>query len=82
MPLRAQIVDNNFSVSLSALWLDKMGMIRRLVPLAVFNTVVLLIRWELGSIPKRSRKNLKSGFPARSRLTGGQAGIPKRSRKI
>jgi len=32
-----------------------MGMIRRLVPLAVFNTVVLVINGELGSIPKRSR---------------------------
>jgi hypothetical protein len=48
-----------------------MGMIRRLVPLAVFNTVVLVINGELGSIPKRSRKNLKSGFLSRSRLTGG-----------
>jgi hypothetical protein len=33
-----------------------MGMIRWLVPLAVFNTVVLLIKQELGSIPRRSRK--------------------------
>jgi hypothetical protein len=35
-----------------------MGMIRRLVPLAVFNTVVPVINGELGSIPKRSRKKI------------------------
>jgi hypothetical protein len=36
-----------------------MGMIGWLVPLAVFNTVVLPINQELGSIPRRSRKNFK-----------------------
>ena len=33
-------------------------MIGWLVPLAVFNTVVLMINQELGSIPRRSRKVL------------------------
>jgi hypothetical protein len=61
-----------------------MGMIRRLVPLAVFNTVVPVINEELGSIPKRSRKNLGSGFPARQPVQrcSGDSMLPTKEREF
>ena len=54
-------------------------MIGWLVPLAVFNTVVLPINQELGSIPRRSRKLLK--HLVRNKMNKKQKLVLKKHRK-
>ena len=56
-----------------------MGMIGWLVPLAVFNTVVLPLNQELGSIPRRSRKILK--HLTRNKMNKKQKLVSKKHRK-